>query len=328
MAANTTIIASWSEIDKARQCPHAHDLAYKQRWQSPTTGPALSRGILWHEIMEAHYNWIRDWQMNIAPNLDKRAVLQVTDDALTNYIERMGWEAWVHDHPVGSDLWATVRPFMYDANGEQTEDQSLMEWMYEGHLRYWGLNQEWRILAVEHAAEYPLYNANGNRTRFRIKTKIDLIVERTIRGIPRRWLVDHKSGKNLPSDKELDLDDQFPLYINCLHHHGRAIFGTIHNAARTQRNKDDSLDAQPLDTRFKQTPLAYTPTQLDMVAQEALATLRHVYSYADGEAPRHPNSDTCRWRCDFTEPCLASRKGMDEHEFLTIKGYRVNKERH
>lgn len=341
-------VVSWSEIDTARQCPMKHQLAYKERWQQIETGSgnALSRGILWHEVMEAHYRFLRNAQAG-------GSKFDFTDEQITDYIERNGWIDWINSHPLGRDWYKQILELLVDPTGNQNEDQVLVDWMIQGYIRFYGFDQKWKILAVEHGVEYPLF-LKGEPTRYRLKTKIDIIASQLVRGRAQRWMWDHKSGKDLPYQKDLDLADQFALYEHSLSMVGKPVFGTIHSAARTQRNLGDlepralaavnkeraervkkgkpaplePLEAQPLDARHRRTPMARTPIELECIAEEAVKTLDSVYAWGPGEAPRHPNEGTCSWRCSFTEPCLAGRKGLDMRDFLMRKGFQPNMERH
>lgn len=294
-------IVSFSEIDCFRQCPHKHELAYKQRWQSPSIGPALSRGILWHAVMEAHYRYIME-------------------------LQQQHHGEWTKHFDAGLLLAERINPMLHNDIGGQTEDQQLVEWMYEGYVAHYGLDPEWRILGVEHAAVVTLPTPRGTPSQKKLKIKIDLIVRDSQK---RLWIVDHKSGKNLPKDKELDIDDQFGLYTWGMRKLGQDVFGSLHNAARTHRNKDQVAHPQPLEERHSRTRLVRTPTELDTLAIEAYRTASRAYAIKPGEAERAPNSDTCRWRCDFTEPCLASRKGIiPEDEMLTDMGFVQDFTRH
>lgn len=316
-------VVSWSQIDTGRQCPHKHELAYIERWQQPTVaGSALSKGILWHELMDVHYGFIRDQQA-------AGVKFFANDDKIRAYLIDHGWEGWIKEHPIGKQMWPAVRALLYSPqDGSQTPDQELILWMYQGYLSHWGLDQHWRILAVEHGVEYPLYLPTGRKSRFRLKTKIDLIVEEAFRGRGRLILVDHKSGRNLPKHKDFALMDQFGLYEDSLRRVGRRPFGTVHSAARTHKNVDQKKNPQPLPERFERNYMARTDTELEAIAAEALRDLQTLYRYKPGEAPRHPSDDTCGWKCNFTEACLAGRRGMDEREILARSGFQINKERH
>lgn len=316
------IVVSWSEIDAARQCPHKHRLAYVDRWRSGTTSPALSRGIVFHEVMEAHYRFVRSWQLQ--PE-DKK----LTDDQIQRYIMEYGLDEWAKSHPAGRDHMKTIWPLLHEAGGSQTPDQELIWWMLAGYLIMYGFDQHWEIVAVEHSAEYVLPELDGSPSRYRIKTKIDLIVYQKFRGIKKLILIDHKSGKDLPSRKELEFDDQFGLYNWLLKQVGKKPFQSVYNAVRTQRNKDDSFEKQPLDTRMSRTPISREDGEMKVIADEALETVKLMYEYyADRPAPRTPNTETCKWKCDMKEPCLASRKGIDERQFLMTAGFVQDFTRH
>ncbi len=292
-------VVSFSELDAYRQCPHKWDLGYRQRWRSDKVGPALQKGTLWHEVLEAHYRQLLSFQGKILP-----------------------------DEYKADQLRRATAPLLYNGRGEQDEIQALVEWMYVGYLNRWGMDPDWRIVAVEHAMEVWLPTRNGTRSRFKIKLKIDLVIRIRLQGKWRLWIVDHKSGKDLPSDKELDLDDQFGLYTWAMRQAGHEVFGTIYDAARTQRNKDDSEIGQPLDTRFKRVLMQRNDHELDLLAVEAWADAKAAYATPPGQAPRHVDTQKCRWRCDFTEACLAGRRGIDEIGFLRDTGFNQDFTRH
>lgn len=281
------IVISWSEIDAFRQCPFKHHLAYRERWQSDEDKETLARGTAWHEILEAHYS---------------------------------GAEEEVIQRLLGQDEYTL----------EQTERQELLEWMFNGYLDMWSKDDtKWQIRAVEWKGFAALPNPWGGPSRFMLKVKIDLLAVQ--RG--RLWVWDHKSARNLPNDRELDLDDQFGLYIWCLRQLGYPVAGAVYNCARTQRNKDEST--QPLEARFSRTRLSRTDIELDMIAQEAYMSAAKAWPQTSAETmgepvdlpvrrllpERNTNTDTCKWKCDFTEACLSSRKGGRIEDMLRAHGY-------
>lgn len=305
-------IVSFSELDSYRQCPHKHELGYVQRWRSPRTGPALTKGILYHEVMETHYRWIRAMQIETGNTKDWRPE-SLDVECLEDLAEILP--------PLAAEIWPLLRP----AVGEPDEVQDLIEWMYMGYLQMWGLDPKWEILATEHNAQValPMPSGRASSTHF-IKIKVDLIVKIPMPRGNRIFVVDHKSGQNLPTSKELEFDDQFGLYVWGLRQLGKKVFGALYNANRTQRNKSKP---QELDTRLSRTLMYRTDEELDCVAAEAYADA--VAAHKPGAVkPRHTNTDTCRWRCDYTEPCLASRKGVDEVEFLRSAGFVQDFTRH
>jgi hypothetical protein len=302
-----THTVSWSEIDTFRQCPFKHELAYKQRWsKTPEEGGPLSRGTLLHEVMEAHY-------LAMKLNQDAKGTMPtVTESRVAEQMDTI-------DVLLGRR--GGVRTM-------QTEQQNLVEWMYEGYLAAFGYDQlEWEIVAVEYANEFWLPTVNGGRSNYKIKMKLDLIMRQRTTG--QLWIWDHKSCKNLPTDKMLELNDQFGLYIWGLRQLGMEVRGAIHNACRTQRNKGP----MELAERFLRTPLYRTDEELNTIAVEAYKTARRAWGATkEGEAERNTNEDTCRWRCDFTETCLGSRKDRDPRGYLqhslTLSGFTQNRERH
>lgn len=290
-------VVSFSEIDTFRQCPFKHELAYKERWVPPTVGPALARGTAWHAMLEAHY----------------RVLMDASPGSLTS--------AW-------SEAQLAAYRWLVEAKLPE-EEEDLLRWMYAGYCKHWegedwGIKAGTHVLAVEHAAEVALPTDRGGRSRFRFKLKIDLVV--WING--KLWVVDHKSGKDLPRQKETDIDDQFGLYIWGMRQLGRNVFGSVYNAARTQRNKDQDKNYQPLDERFSRTRLARTDVELTHLAVDAYRAAKMAYSLKPGEAPRSPNTDTCKWKCGFTEACLLGRKGLDDRAILRDTGFRQDFERH
>lgn len=305
-----THLVSFSEIDTARQCAFKHRLSYKERWVGETKSQALNKGTLWHVVMENYYLVIQFFQQvaegKWAPEFP--AVTLPNDDVLEI--------AYKH-----------AMLFLVDERGSYLDETAeLIGWMFQGYVECYGIDPDWKILAVEQRWDFWLPTPRGGRSNFKIKLKLDLV----IRDIPtdRLYVVDHKSGKNLPKDKELDIDDQFGLYIWGLRANGKNIFGAMHSAARTHRNKDLVKNPQPLEERFRRKPLYRTDVELQEVAVDAYKSARNAYLTPVGEEGRSPNSDTCRWRCDYLEACLLSRKGVPIKGTLESMGFVQNFERH
>lgn len=291
-------IVSYSELDAARQCFFKHEMAYKERWTPPTESPALARGTAWHKLMETHYGMIR---------------------------ERLrGEAAWTDDQIIE----AVFRIHLADDNGQQSKEQELLEWIYRGHVEYWGFDDDWRVQAVEFSPTVWLPSPSGHRSNFKLKLKIDLVVKIKIAGKWQLVIVDHKTGKDLPKQKELDIDDQFGLYTWAMRQLGHDVLYSIHNAARTHRNVDQVKHFQPLDERFRRTPTHRTDIELDVLAHEAYQWAKLAYQHKIGEAPRSANPDTCSWKCPFTDACLYGRKGGDHRRMLEDMGFRQDYTRH
>jgi hypothetical protein len=331
-------IVSFSELTTARQCPLKHELAYVERWsKEPARDSPLTKGTLWHAALEIHYNVLMDRQR---------------EGSGTNWARDALGEAAIQ-----------VERFLEDADQDLAD---LIWWMYRGHVEMYGADDGWKILAVEHNAQCRLPLPSGRASQFALKIKIDLIVADITRRKAQIWIIDHKSGRNLPKRKDLDLDDQFGLYTWGLRSVGKKVFGQIHNAARTTRNLGDFPQnvelweakkaagdkpgarpkTQTLEERFHRTPMSRTDIELDTIAREAYRTARNRYrdqaevererkkaveqgrSTQAIEPERHTDPETCGWKCDFTEQCLAGRKGLEMRPFLHDVGFRQNFERH
>lgn len=308
--ADGTRTVSWSEIQTFRSCPHKHELQYLERWSmTPPDHTALGMGILYHLAMERHY-------LALAAKMDPQAEVY----------ELLG---------------------QWRGEGRDPDIIDLIEWMYAGHVKMWGNDDRWEILAVEYSFEFPLLDADGSPTGFRLKGKIDVIVRD--RETRRVFVVDHKSCSALPKQRELDLDDQMGLYLWGLRQLGKNPMGAVYSAARTAMNKGDkpgALEAweqakaagekpgarpkpQELSDRFSRTYLTRTPRELDVIALETLATARAMYS-PDNAHERHPDTDRCKWMCGMLEACLIGRKTSPEREraFLTEIGFKQDFRRH
>lgn len=312
-------IISPSELGVMRQCPLRHQLLYGERWtkQIDDEGHPLAFGTLWHSILEAHYRAIQ---------LHQRAA----------HVEHGNWRKF----DVGAaEQHACADALAVLAGVEDPDVKAKLAWMYDGHLEYWGVDPQWQIMAIEHGGEVELPGPPGWPTpfTFKLKFKLDLVVKED----GRVWIVDNKSCRNLPNRLELDLDDQFGLYHWAGNQLDLNIFGTIHNAARKHQLKGDldGTDPSPLENRFRRTPLTRGTRELDRIALEAWQEANERYEGLarvvemkrkgiDVEAPRHPSPRECGWACDFTEACIAGRKGVAIRDYIKRKGYRVDRSRH
>jgi hypothetical protein len=290
------IIITHSELDVFCRCPLMWALAYRDRWtlQERPDESALSKGILYHEVMEQHY-----------------LALQLHGQNETGLAYAL----------------ARARDILF-TGAEQTELQALVWWMYLGYVAKYGADPQWEILGVEVKFQARL------KGRYFLKGKLDLVIRD--RKTLKIWIVDHKSGANLPTEMELDIADQFGLYSWLLRQAGIIVAGAIHSANRTTMNQGDrpenqdengvplkaSMKAQTLDNRMRRTLLARGDRELDAIANDAWATAVNAYPAYDGRgslpiysAPK-PTMGGCSW-CDFLEPHLMARKGRDLKTALT-----------
>lgn len=284
----TTHTISWSEISTYRQCPLKHQWAYRERWTKPEQpdDTPLSKGTLWHSVMQSHYDAIR----YANPTLS-------SDDKLKQ----------AHA--------AAMRHLFDHRSGNQTADQQLVEWMYKGYVDHYGDDPDWKILSTEHAVNVRLQR-NGKPTSYRVKGKIDVIAHHKPTGTD--WIWDHKSSQNMPSNQDLSLDDQFGLYQGLMALVGRPVAGSLYNGARTQRNKGH----QPLDSRFKRVFLNRTNREIEAVLEDAYRTARAMYPPGTPMPPySSPDPRQCGWKCDFMEQHLLVRQGFSVEEAMTDAGF-------
>lgn len=288
----------------------AWELAYRERWQKPLVeGTPLSRGVLFHEVMDNYYQ--------------RKRILD-GDASLTDSLVESVYS------PLLDKLFDLLSLNDLD---NQSDEQRLVQWMYEGYCELYETDPDWEIVEVEKQYEFWLPTANGGRSNFKIKMKIDLLARNKRTG--QLWLWDHKTCKDLSkSDKGFQLDDQFGLYLWGLRQLGLNVIGAIRNECRTFQYKDKNAP-YPLDTRFKRIMLYRTDEELDAIAIEAYKTARRAWVQTPADtAERTPDSDTCQWRCDFTEDCLGSRKaGLNgqkayQRRSLRLHGYEQNFVRH
>lgn len=302
------IIVSYSELDTYRQCPLKHTWAYKQRWKKPMAeNGALAKGSLWHLVLETHYNAIKTHE-RYDRDLDAAVLAHAS---------------------------AEVYPLLFDerTGDHQNEVQELVFWMYRGYVEHWGVDPDWDIVSVEDAFLLPLIDPDGNESPYFIKGKLDLLVRDRKNG--KLWVVDHKSGANLPAQMDLEIDDQFGLYSWAMRQRGLAVLGAIHNAARTTRNVADfdgytgKSVPQSLDQRHLRTYLNRSDTELTSIALDAWAVAAN--AYPTGEAlPLYSSPDPrqCGWKCDYKEVHLLARKGQDANQALLNYGFVQDFTRH
>ncbi len=301
------IIVSYSELDTYRQCPLKHMLGYGMRWTRPVKpGSALDKGKIYHAVMEEHYRVIKGYQDTHNHKNPKEGSTEET--LLLEACER------------------AVMPLLWDATRGDwfSETHELIHWMYQGHVKNYGTMPDWRIMAVEHQIVTPLRDERGRRTRYHLKAKLDLVVRiRSTRGL---WVVDHKSGGNLPTDMELDIDDQFGLYTWAMREMGKPVLGSLHAANRTQRNKSPMT----FDQRMSLSYLNRDEVELTNIALDAyrVAWNAHPPKGAGPKPYSSPDPRTCGWKCDFKEAHLMMRRGRKVAEVMPEFGFKIDRTRH
>lgn len=258
---------SWSEVSTFRTCPHKHWLQYVEGWRPPKLNKPLAIGILWHEILEHHYRGIQATGDPADPG----------KEALTAIIELLNEHGAKNpDHP-------------------QHEVGATCLWQYHGYRR-WAAPRDypWTIHEVEVEFEVPLPEVTTH-----LVGRIDLIVEY----LGHLYIVDHKSSRNLPNQKELELDDQTPLYVWAVRQYGYPVRGAILSYSRTQQLKRPMNE----DERFRRESIWRSDYELEVVVREAAQSIQ--MAYAPNQAhERHPDPQMCKWRCPYLDPCLGGRK--------------------
>lgn len=301
------IIVSYSELDTFRQCPLKHFLSYRMRYTKPTrVDSALSKGSLYHKVMERHYKLIKAYQIEHGGKNPREG--SAAEKLLLQNCEQ------------------EVMKILWDPRAGEWHNEicELIFWMYQGHVKNYGTMPDWKIIAVEHNIVEPLRDERGRRTRYHLKMKLDLVVQ--IRSLGTRWIVDHKSGQNLPTQFELDIDDQFGLYTWGIRMQGRKVQGSLHAANRTQRNKSP----MSMDQRMALTYLNRDPVEVTSLALDAYYAARAAYPPKGGEIPKYSSPDprSCGWKCDFKEPHLLMRRGRSVPEVMLEYGFRIDRTRH
>lgn len=288
-----TKVVSYSELDSIRQCQLKAHLAYRERWKPAADAVPLSRGKLFHQVLEAHYRKIQSTQtpeLRSGPSLARQTSV---------------------------DEFLDPASILQESNLPQDE-VDLVRWIYEGYLDHYGIDPYWKIVGVEVRAEAWLKNRAGNRTSFKLKGTADLVVEDSSMG-GGLWIVDHKTCRELPKRRQLDLDDQMGIYSWLFKQQGLDIRGVIYNACRSYKLK------RPMEMkeRFARPLTVRTDKELEVMTVEALETFQDAYKRSTPSntqegvlPPRSPDPDRCGWRCPFTEACLMSRKGRDIRTLL------------
>lgn len=279
-----SVVVTYSELDAFRQCPLKHQWSYVDKYrQDAVAGTALTRGSLWHQVMESHY-----------------LLLQ----------KHPQWEEYTKER----FMQFMLQHFLTDDAGNSSEDQQLIEWMYSGYLEMYGPDSQWEPVLVEQAGEVPMLQPDGSPSGFYLRFKIDMVArDRTTGAL---WLFDHKSASTFGRDTEIELDDQFRLYTWALRQMGVPVHGIVRSDARTKRNKGP----MSLDNRFRRVITYCTDTEANNVAADALEAARAAYLPGRPVYPS-PAPDRCSWRCNYREPCIARRRGLGTPEQL-MKDFR------
>lgn len=323
------VVVSNSEVESAARCDFQHQLGYRERWTKGPFNPqsAAGQGIAWHEVLEVHYRTIQDFQQAA---------------------EAKGLPWWSFDQDACvKEARRRIQPLIVKFTEMALELGELISWMYAGHVGHWGVDPDWRIIDVERAGQVPLSPPSasqvpslfrGSQTSahldFEFKYRADLIIEE--RG--KLWLVDHKSVGNFPNQLDLDFDPQIDRYTWALRQEGVPIYGQLFSQARRKMLKRP----QTLEERHRRPRTYRTDAELDSIANDLFQVIYARYEHQvrlekhqdyspevpPTDAPRQPSARHCSFLCDFTEACLAGRKGNDSRHYLVELGLTQNFTRH
>lgn len=211
----------------------------------------------------------------------------------------------IYWHELMEDLYTTgdpeapvakLREWTEAYPGEETND--TLAWMLTGYYEKWGLGDPlWTnnvaFVEVEIRVDLPDVGYGPLELLGYIDLGVDLH--------QKLWVVDHKSGKDAPKPQDLEMADQWTLYVWALREMGYDVFGSVHNYARTERLKRDMT----LEERFARIPIHRTQREVEQVAREA--AIQAWLAKIDNGAPRSPG-EMCFRRCDFVDACIADRR--------------------
>lgn len=223
-----------------------------------------------------------------------------------------GWTTKV-DHPAAAlgTKWHHLLELLYTEGpsapvehlrrlkDERDVDCDTLTWMLHGYYEAWGPGD-------------PLWAKN---TAFvELEFRVDLpdvgggplplvgVIDHGVWINEKLWVIDHKSsGKPAPKTADLEMADQWTLYVWALRKMGYDVFGSIHNYASTKKLKRE----QTLEERFVRTPIHRTAREVEAVAREA--AIQAGIARSDNGAPRAPG-DGCFRRCSFLDVCIADRR--------------------
>lgn len=272
-----------SRLRDYRQCPLKEHLGWDQGWEKVDTGGARQRGNIWHEMMAMHYNAIK--------------------------------------RGCGRDEVEDLVYTLMEVEYPDYDKRDLLEWMYEGYLAEYGLDEDWEILEVERTLVVPFLDRAGQPTRFEYEWTGDLLVR--VRSTNSVVAVDNKSVGNIMKQTDIDLDDQFGLYVMAWRRWGYPVEFPMFNGVRAERLVRPMTSKE----RFQRTPSYRTEIELLNIEQDALNTCWHMFP-PDGirrlySSPIDPRK--CNWSCDFKEAHIMMRKSKDPGRmvpaYLRKKGF-------
>lgn len=271
-----TLRLSYSQITAFRACPLKWWLSYQVGLRSPSRSEALGLGSAFHHVMDKVYTAIK------GDERDVEKLAAVAGQAIADTADM--------------DFGARV-PF---------DLEERLTWMVEGYFEKWGADERYRVVATEDdEVTMPLIEGVD------LIGRIDLVVEDLQRpGTLEIW--DHKTaGKRDVSQEafaaELQIDDQFAIYVALLRAAEQNVVLARKNLIRTDRLKR----AMDLDERFHRVPVYYTNRELNVMLADVRKVAKAILRAADDPEAvySNPNPKNCGFGCDFKSVHMVARSG-------------------
>jgi RecB family exonuclease len=278
-----TLRLSYSQITAFRACPLKWWLNYQVGLRSPSRSEALGLGSAFHHVMDKVYQAIKGGVRDVG------ALTEVAGKAIADTAEM--------------DFGARV-----------PEDlQERLTWMVAGYFEQWGADERYQIIATEDdEVTMPLMEGVD------LIGRIDLVVEDLNRpGALEIW--DHKTAgkRDVSQDAfaaELQIDDQFAIYVALKRAAGENVIMARKNLVRTDRLKR----AMDLNERFHRVPIFYSNRELNIMLADVRRVAKAILAAADDPERIYSNPDpkNCGFSCDFKNVHMVARSGG--HDIVAV----------
>jgi PD-(D/E)XK nuclease superfamily len=306
------IVVRHSEIADGRQCPLKHRLKWIDGWEPPGSSDASRLGSAIHHVLAVRYKVIQAQQTAIGYVPWARAVREKSADSATCLIE------------IDELTWGAVEDcrgmFELGIDHKGKDQNEVLRWIVEGYTEQYEVDPDWQVLLVEEDLRVPLSD------RFTYSFHADLVVYDW--SMKQVLDVDHKSTGQLLGQVDIDLSDQFGLYVWALTKMGYKHPVPVCNQIRTEKLKR----AMVPEERFKRINSYRTKIEMANIAAETLDVVTFLYSPANLARPfSSPDPRTCDWKCEFRDTHIAMRKSKDgmamAASILPARGFTVQKEK-
>lgn len=283
-----------SRLRDFRRCPLKEKMKWQDGWHSPKVSEASALGSAWHEVMAAHYNKIKEIQREVGY-------------ARWHEYGQTDAEGLDPDNRVEEAAIAVIEDLVLSE-----EHRDTLQWMYRGYYDLYDLDIDWEILVVEREFEAQLLGPSGKPSGFWLQWHTDLMVRDHSMG-GKVLVIDNKSTAAPVGQNDIDLDDQYGLYVWGARTLGYNVIAPVANQAKTKQLKRPMT----LDERFVRTFSYRTHIEQNNIMADALATMKAMTSAANRRLPySNPDPRTCGWSCEFLDAHLAARKDPRGYDVL------------